>query len=90
MKPYIAIPAIAALVYRAYSRKSLTPEGIFTALLVAVVHAVHPWSVCFAMLAVFFLGGTTATKVCYSLQDGGDLAETEWGLTIWGPFAGET
>jgi uncharacterized membrane protein len=66
MKPYIAVPAIAALVYRAWSRKSLTPVGILTAFVTAVVHAVHPWSVCFALLAVFFLAGTTVTKVCNS------------------------
>jgi uncharacterized membrane protein len=64
MKPYIAVPAIAVLVYRAWSRKSLTPVGILTAFVTAVVHAVHPWSVCFALLAVFFLAGTTVTKVC--------------------------
>jgi len=64
MKPYIAVPAIAALVYRAWSRKSLTPVGTATALVVAVIHAIHPWSVFFALLAVFFLAGTTVTKVC--------------------------
>jgi uncharacterized membrane protein len=63
MKPYIAVPAIAALVYRAWSRKSLTPVGILAAFVTAVIHAVHPWSVCFALLAVFFLAGTTVTKV---------------------------
>jgi uncharacterized membrane protein len=63
MKPYIAVPAITALVYRAWSRKSLTPVGILTALVVAVIHAIHPWSVFFALLAVFFLAGTTVTKV---------------------------
>ena len=63
MKPVIAVPAISALVYRAYSRKSLTPIGILTAFVTAIVHAVHPWSVFFALLAVFFLAGTAATKV---------------------------
>lgn len=63
MKPIVAIPAIAALVYRAYSRKSLTPVGILTAFATAVVHAIHPWSVFFALLAVFFLAGTAVTKV---------------------------
>ncbi|KAF2018616.1 UMP1-domain-containing protein [Aaosphaeria arxii CBS 175.79] len=58
MKPAIAIPATAALVYRAWSRKSLTPVGILTAFLTAVAHAVHPWSVFFALLTVFFLAGT--------------------------------
>ena len=64
MKPIIAIPAISALVYRAYLRKSLTPVGILTAFVTAIVHAIHPWSVFFALLAVFFLAGTTVTKVC--------------------------
>lgn len=30
----------------------------------AVVHALHPWSVFFALLGVFFLGGVGVTKVC--------------------------
>lgn len=68
MKPLIAIPAIIALVYRAYSRKSLTPVGILTALATAVVHAIHPWSVFIALLAVFFLAGTAVTKVSMSHQ----------------------
>lgn len=63
MKPIIAVPAIAALVYRAYSHKSLTPAGITAALLTAVAHALHPWSVFFGLLVVFFLAGTSATKV---------------------------
>jgi uncharacterized membrane protein len=63
MKPTAAVPAIAALVYRAYSRKSLTPVGIAAAFATAVVHALHPWSVFFALLAVFFLAGSTVTKV---------------------------
>lgn len=64
MRPVIAVPATAALVYRAYSRKSLTPIGLLAAFVTAVVHALHPWSVFFALLAVFFLAGSTATKVC--------------------------
>jgi uncharacterized membrane protein len=63
MKPIIAIPATLALVYRAYSRKSLTPLGIGVAALTAVVHALHPWNAPFACLVVFFLGGTAVTKV---------------------------
>ncbi|PVI02083.1 UMP1-domain-containing protein [Periconia macrospinosa] len=63
MKPEIAVPAVAALVYRAWSRKSLTPFGIFTAFLTAVVHVIHPWSVFFTLLAVFFLSGSFVTKI---------------------------
>ncbi|EOO02701.1 putative integral membrane protein duf92 protein [Phaeoacremonium minimum UCRPA7] len=40
MKPAIAIPATLALVYRAYSKKSLTPAGIVAATLTAIAHAV--------------------------------------------------
>jgi len=68
MKPYLAVPAIAALVYRAYSRKSLTPVGILTAFATAIVHAIHPWSVFFVLLAVFFLAGTTVTKVKHEIK----------------------
>jgi uncharacterized membrane protein len=63
MKPYVAVPAVAALVYRAWSRKSLTPVGILAAFATAVVHTIHPWSVFFALLAVFFLAGNVVTKV---------------------------
>lgn len=63
MKPIIAVPAVLGLVYRAYSRKSLTPLGITAAFLTAIAHAVHPWSAPFFLLAVFYLGGTKVTKV---------------------------
>lgn len=62
MHPYIAVPATLALVYRAYSRNSLTPLGIVVAALTAVVHAIHPWSLPFTLLVVFFLTGTAVTK----------------------------
>jgi len=63
MRPEIAAPLIAALVYRAWSHKSLTPVGIATAFATAVVHAIHPWGAFFILLAAFFLAGTTVTKV---------------------------
>lgn len=66
MHPYIAIPAVVALVLRAWSNKSLTPAGIAVATSTAVVHAIHPWNVFFALLVVFFLGGTAVTKVRFS------------------------
>ncbi|KAH8429616.1 DUF92 domain-containing protein [Aspergillus melleus] len=68
MKPIIAIPAILALVYRAWSRKSLTPLGLVAAGLTASAHAVHPWSVPFALLGVFYLGGTKVTKVKHDVK----------------------
>lgn len=63
MHPYIAVPVTSLLVIRAHRNKSLTPAGILAAALTAVIHALHPWSVFFALLVVFFLGGTTVTKV---------------------------
>jgi hypothetical protein len=63
MKAYIAVPAIGALVYRAYAHKSLTPTGIVAAILTAMVHAVHPWNMPFVLLVVFFLAGSRVTNV---------------------------
>jgi uncharacterized membrane protein len=63
MKLVVAAPLIAALVYRAWSHKSLTPIGIATAFATAVVHAIHPWGAFFFLLATFFLAGTAVTKV---------------------------
>ncbi|KAK3903954.1 transmembrane protein 19 [Staphylotrichum tortipilum] len=63
MKPIIAIPATLLLVYRAYSKKSLTPGGILAATLTAIAHTIHPWNLPFVLLIVFFLAGTRATHV---------------------------
>jgi uncharacterized membrane protein len=69
MKPIFAVPATLALVYRAWSHKSLTPAGIVVAALTAAVHALHPWNLPFVLLAVFFLAGTRVTKVCDEFPD---------------------
>lgn len=63
MKATIAVPATLALLYRSYSKKSLTPAGIVAAVLTAVAHAAHPWNLPFVLLGVFFLAGTRATHV---------------------------
>jgi len=63
MKAIYAVPATLALVYRAHSKKSLTPGGLVAAALTAVAHAVHPWNLPFVLLVVFFLAGTRATHV---------------------------
>ncbi|KAF2094843.1 hypothetical protein NA57DRAFT_80012 [Rhizodiscina lignyota] len=68
MKPIIAVPAILAIVYRAWSRNSLTPLGLFVATLTAVGHAIHPWSFSFTLLGVFFLAGTRVTKVKHDIK----------------------
>lgn len=76
MKPIIAIPAIAALVYRAYSKKSLTTAGILAATATAIAHAVHPWNLPFVMLVVFFLAGTRVTHVKEDIKAKLTLAST--------------
>ncbi|UPX10994.1 uncharacterized protein EKO05_0001622 [Ascochyta rabiei] len=63
MKLVIAAPLIAALVYRAWSHKSLTPVGIAAAFTTAVIHAIHPWGAFLFLLATFFLAGSAVTKV---------------------------
>ncbi|KAL2159120.1 hypothetical protein VTH06DRAFT_2879 [Thermothelomyces fergusii] len=68
MKPAIAIPATLLLLYRAYSKKSLTPGALLAAALTAVAHAIHPWNLPFALLIVFFLAGTRATHVKESVK----------------------
>ncbi|PGH11755.1 hypothetical protein AJ80_07016 [Polytolypa hystricis UAMH7299] len=68
MKVILAVPAIVAIVYRAWSRKSLTPIGLVVAALTASIHAIYPSPVPFACLAVFFLGGTTMTKIKHGIK----------------------
>ncbi|KAJ5120275.1 uncharacterized protein N7515_009663 [Penicillium bovifimosum] len=68
MKPYIGIPLVGGLLYRAWSRKSLTPLGLVVAGLSASAHALHPWSAPVALLAVFYFGGTKATKVKHDIK----------------------
>ncbi|KAL6692480.1 integral membrane protein DUF92 domain-containing protein [Trichoderma pleuroticola] len=63
MKPVIAVPAIAALVLRAWKKKSLTPAGLVAATVTAIAHAYHPWNLPFVLLVVFFLAGTRVTHV---------------------------
>lgn len=63
MKPIISVPIIAALLHRAWSRRSLTPVGLVAAALTAIGHALNPWSLPLFLLLVFYVGGTKATKV---------------------------
>ena len=63
MNPLLAVPLITILLVRAYANASLTPLGLLTALVTALAHACHPWSVFFGLLAVFYLGGTAVTRV---------------------------
>ncbi len=63
MQPLVATAVTAVILARALLHGSLTPLGIVAALITAVAHALHPWPVFYALLIVFFLGGTTVTKV---------------------------
>ncbi|KAL9082526.1 MAG: hypothetical protein Q9159_006352 [Coniocarpon cinnabarinum] len=57
--------ALVTLVVDAYAyfRHSLTFRGIVAATLTAAAHAVHPWSIWFALLFAFFFSGTAVTKI---------------------------
>ncbi|KAI9731392.1 MAG: hypothetical protein M1834_005298 [Cirrosporium novae-zelandiae] len=76
MRLLISIPATLALVYRAWSHKSLTPAGIAAAVVTALVHSLHPWSAPFALLGVFFLAGTAVTKVKHDIKSKLTLSAT--------------
>lgn len=65
MKLIVAVPITLVMVYRAWSKASLTHAGIVAAILTAGAHAIHPWSVPFGLLITFFLAGTRVTKVCF-------------------------
>ncbi|KAL4800300.1 integral membrane protein DUF92-domain-containing protein [Aspergillus venezuelensis] len=68
MHPFLAVPIIAALLHRAWSRKSLTPVGLVAAAATAVAHALNPWSLPLFLLLVFYVGGTKATKVKHDIK----------------------
>ncbi|PYI14607.1 DUF92 domain protein [Aspergillus violaceofuscus CBS 115571] len=76
MKPVIAVPAIAGLLYRAWSHKTLTTLGLVAAGLTASAHALHPWSTPFIFLAVFYLGGSRVTKVKHDIKSRLTLSAT--------------
>ncbi|KIW63998.1 hypothetical protein PV04_08958 [Phialophora macrospora] len=68
MRPLIAVPITLLLILRSYTRRSLTIPGILTAALTATIHALHPSALPFTLLCVFFLLGTTATKVKHEVK----------------------
>ncbi|KAM3424430.1 hypothetical protein BST61_g6435 [Cercospora zeina] len=57
------ISATIALVTYATTRKKLTPAGIVSGVIVAIMHMLHPWQAFFWLLMVFFLLGTAVTKI---------------------------
>lgn len=63
MKPIIAAPALALVIYRAYSKNSLTTGGLIAATVTGIAHAYHPWNLPFVLLCVFFFAGTRVTHI---------------------------
>lgn len=63
MKPIIAAPALALVIYRAYSKNSLTTGGLIAATITGIAHAYHPWNLPFVLLCVFFFAGTRVTHI---------------------------
>jgi uncharacterized membrane protein len=59
--------AIAVLSYRAHRRKTLTPAGIVSAIVVSSLYTIHPWGVFLRLLFTFYLTGTFLTKVYLDL-----------------------
>ena len=56
---------IAALSVRAYRKKTLTPLGVATAIVVSSLYSIHPWGVFLVMLLSFYLTSTFFTKVLF-------------------------
>ena len=54
---------IAALSVRAYRRKTLTPLGVATAVIVSSLYTIHRWGVFLLLLLAFYITGTSLTKV---------------------------
>lgn len=66
MKPWATLFATSALVYRAWSHKSLTMPAIAAAAVTGILHGLHPSPAPFLLLAVFFVAGNAVTKVYLS------------------------
>jgi uncharacterized membrane protein len=68
MYPLLSLPVTIYLIHRSYTRQSLTPLGILTATLTALLHSAHSSPLPFTLLVVFFLAGTTATKLNHDVK----------------------
>lgn len=79
LHPAIWTTVTLALVYRAYSHGSLTIPGIIVATITAVVHGLHPSPVPFILLVLFFLLGTTATRIKQDVKSTLTLSSTGHG-----------
>ncbi|KAJ5106774.1 hypothetical protein N7456_003449 [Penicillium angulare] len=68
MQPVYGLSLVALLLYRAWSKQSLTSLALVAAGLSASAHALHPWNTPFVLLAVFYLGSQKATKVKHDVK----------------------
>ncbi|ERF68276.1 hypothetical protein EPUS_02732 [Endocarpon pusillum Z07020] len=76
MKPLYSLPVTGYLIYRSYTHNSLTPLGIVTAALTALLHSSHRSALPFSLLVVFFLAGTRATKLKHDVKSRYTLSST--------------
>ncbi|CUS07126.1 unnamed protein product [Tuber aestivum] len=60
--------ATTLLVARALSRNSLTTAGILSAILTAIIHALHPWNLPFVLLLTFYGLAMRATRVKHEVK----------------------
>ncbi|KAF7715246.1 Uncharacterized protein PECH_002135 [Penicillium ucsense] len=72
----IRLLVVAGMVYRAWSRRSLTPLGLVVAGTSGIAQALHPWATPLTLLLVFYLGGTKATKVKHDIKARKTLSAT--------------
>ena len=68
MNLIFAFLATTFLVVRAVSRNSLTPIGILSAVLTAIIHALHPWNLPFVLLLAFYFLAIRATRVKHEVK----------------------
>ncbi|KAI5795652.1 integral membrane protein DUF92-domain-containing protein [Geopyxis carbonaria] len=68
MNPYVFFTLLTLLVARAYTRRSLTPLGILTAILTALAHGLPATPAPFLLLLLFYTMGTVATRVKHDVK----------------------
>jgi uncharacterized membrane protein len=68
MNPLLFFPLLTLLIYRALRGRGLTTLGIVAAIITALVHGYHAWSLPFILLITFYVLGTAATKVKHDVK----------------------
>jgi len=89
MNPFIATFFTLLLIYRAYTRRSLSIVANVCAALTAIVHSLHPTALPFTLLLVFYQLGTGATKFKHAekerlvVSSGGGQATTRGPIQVF-------